>query len=466
VLYAIEESPVTAGVIWTGANDGPVHVTRDGGETWMDVTPPMPPEGRVQNIDPSPHRPGKAYVAAYRYLLGDFEPYIFRTNDYGETWTRLTTGLNGIPADFPTRVVREDPDREGLLYAGTEFGMFISFDDGASWKPFQQNLPVTPITDIRVHRKSLAISTMGRSFWMLDNLTPLHQVSAEVLAADAALLAPDHAYRMRYGGGGGSGSDDSAEPTYRSPGADIDYFLGSEASAVRIEILDEDGELVRTFEGSGSGMRMERDQEMRGPFGRSMGRAAVPTSMGLNRFRWDLQHEAGRARSGPMAVPGDYTVRLSVGGWTDSAPLRVSIDPRVAEAGITQADLEEQLALNLRIRDVIGEARGAVDDLETAKTSTEEGVDLGGEAQRRAEAALAELMRVEDALVTKTEGSYQTPRLVDQLNYLYGMTTSADQRPGRDAYLRLEFLEAELERHIGVLERILSNPITEQPLLR
>ena len=139
-------------MIWTGANDGPVYVTRDDGKTWKNVTPKdLPPGGRVQNIEVSPHRNGSAYVAVYRYLLDDFQPYLYRTNDYGETWTRLTDGKNGIPADYPTRVVREDPEREGLLYAGTEFGIFVSFDNGAHWQSFQQNLPVTPVTDIRVH---------------------------------------------------------------------------------------------------------------------------------------------------------------------------------------------------------------------------------------------------------------------------------------------------------------------------
>ncbi|MFC2161450.1 WD40/YVTN/BNR-like repeat-containing protein, partial [Acidobacteriota bacterium] len=150
-IYAVQESTLEKGLIWVGANDGPVHVTRDDGKNWADVTPSeMPPGGRIQNIEPSPHKPNKAYFAAYRYLLGDWEPYIYRTNDYGNSWKRISTGQNGIPADSPTRVVREDPDREGLLYAGTEFGMYISFDDGEHWQKFQMNLPVTPVTDIMV----------------------------------------------------------------------------------------------------------------------------------------------------------------------------------------------------------------------------------------------------------------------------------------------------------------------------
>ncbi|MGY8779866.1 MAG: WD40/YVTN/BNR-like repeat-containing protein, partial [Longimicrobiales bacterium] len=165
VLYTIEESPLTPGVIWTGANDGLVQVTRDGGQTWKDVTPAdMPPEGRIQTIDPSPHNPAKAYFAGYRTLLGDLTPFIYKTEDYGESWTLLTPGNNGIPSHHATRAVREDTEREGLLYAGTEFGMYISFNDGESWEKFQFNLPRTPITDIKVHQGDLVLSTMGRAF--------------------------------------------------------------------------------------------------------------------------------------------------------------------------------------------------------------------------------------------------------------------------------------------------------------
>ena len=151
----------------------------------------------MQWIDASPHRRGSAYFAVYRYLLGDYAPYIYRTDDYGKTWTRLTDGKNGIPADTPTRVVREDPDREGLLYAGTEFGMFISFDNGAHWQPFNLNMPQVPITDIKVHKKDLVVATQGRGFWILDNLTPLHQITAQVTTTAAHLYKPRDGYRTR-----------------------------------------------------------------------------------------------------------------------------------------------------------------------------------------------------------------------------------------------------------------------------
>jgi hypothetical protein len=252
-LYSIRESPVQKGLIWTGSNDGLVYVTRDDAKTWTDVTPKgLAPGGRIQNIEPSPHRAGTAYVALYRYLLGDFAPYIYRTDDFGKTWTRLTDGKNGIAADEPTRVVREDPDRAGFLYAGTEFGMYISFDNGERWQSFQLNLPATPVTDIRVTRKDLVLSTQGRSFWILDNLTPLHQLKDEIASLPVFLFAPREAVRTPPRGGGGLGGRSGVQ--YPLAGAAIDYYLASApASEITLDILDGSGNLVRKFTSAGSG---------------------------------------------------------------------------------------------------------------------------------------------------------------------------------------------------------------------
>src|SRR5215813_12308843 len=225
-LYAITESPLEKGVIWTGANDGPFNVTRDNGKNWSNVTPKdLPPGGRVQYIEASPHRKGSAYYAVFQWLLGDYKPYIYLTNDYGRTWTRLTNGKNGIPEDWPTRVVREDPDREGLLYAGTEFGMFISFDNGAHWQSFQLNLPNVPVSDIKVYHQDLIVSTQGRAIWILDNVTALHQLSSQQKTSDAYLFKPRDGYRTR------------TAPTVLGPV--VDYYLPAAAKhSVVIEILD------------------------------------------------------------------------------------------------------------------------------------------------------------------------------------------------------------------------------------
>ncbi len=461
VLYVIEESPVERGVIWTGANDGPVYVTRDDGVSWTDVTPPdMPPEGRIQNIDPSPHRGGSAYVAGYRYLLDDFRPYIYRTDDYGETWTLLTDGTNGIPDDYPTRVVREDPDRSGLLYAGTEFGMFISFDDGGHWQSFQLDLPVTPITDLRVHNQDLVISTMGRSFWILDDVTPLHEIDETLASARVHLFQPKDAYRVRGGGrrGGGSGS---GQPEYPQPGALIDYYLGGDAGEVTLEILDHEGAIVRGYKSADGAYPYAEFEAMGAPAASGGGEPRVATTAGMHRFVWNLQYPGGLAGRGPLAVPGEFEVRLTVDGETRSHTLDVLVDPRVADDNVTLADMQEQFALNIRIRDALIRGRLAVRDLASAQEDMEAGGEAGRDAAARALAALEALAEVEAALVSRTDGSYQTPMLVDQLSYLYGMTSRADQRPGVDAYERLQVLEVELERHIETLQRIMRTPIAE-----
>jgi len=453
VLYTIEESPVRAGVIWTGANDGPVHVTRDGGGTWTEVTPPMPPEGRVQNIDPSPHDAGKAYVAAYRFLLDDYEPYIFKTEDYGQTWTRLTDGTNGIPIDYPTRVVREDPDREGLLYAGTEFGMFISFDDGAHWQSFQMNLPATPVTDIKVYRKDLALSTMGRSFWVMDNLSALHQATDEVLAAETHLFQPEDAYRMRSGGRGGSGGGDPSAPQYSSAGAVIDYyFADAPGGSVTLEILDTTGGVIRSFSGAGASASTATTQGTRAPQGSFAG-SRMETSPGMHRFVWDLTVAGpeGSNRGGPRVVPGRYQARLTANGVSQTRAFQLMIDPRVAEDGVTQADLQGQFDISMEILGLMTRAQGVVTRLEMAMER------LRGEGGQEARRALAALEEIHAALVTdRSISSYPQPMLLDQIQYLYSMLQTADQKPGRDAYERLEVRKrevAELARRIQAAMR-------------
>ena len=242
-----------AGVIWAGANDGPVHLTRDGGASWTEVTPPgIGPHGRVQSIEVSRHDPAKAYVAILRYQLGDFAPYAFRTEDYGATWAWITTGGNGVPEGHPVRVVREDPVREGLLYLGSEFGIFISFDDGDSWQSFQLNLPVTPVTDIKIVGDDLALSTMGRGFWIIDNVSPLRELNRAVADAQAHLFRVRDAYRLRYRGG--YGERQPHRPEYPPVGAQIDYLLASEPDGpVTLEILDSAGALVRSLLQRGGG---------------------------------------------------------------------------------------------------------------------------------------------------------------------------------------------------------------------
>jgi len=435
-VYAIEESRLEKGVIWVGTNDGFVQVTRDGGKTWTNVTPKgMPPMGRVQSIDDSPHRKGSAFVSYYRMLLGEFKPYIYRTDDYGATWTLLTDGKNGIPGDHPTRVAREDPGREGLIYAGTEFGMFVSTNGGKSWQSFQLNLPVTPVTDLKVHRGDLVLSTMGRGVFIVDNVAALHQFAKLDGSAPAALIAPPPAYRLRYDVMNGP-----ADPQFIEPGAIIDYALKADAAEnLRLEVMDSAGAVIRTFE-SGPPQSAETTQGMRAPETRFPGPARLSGKAGAHRFIWDLRHPGvpGLRGPGPMVAPGDYKLRLSMGAFAEERPLKVLSDPRLVKDGVTDAMIGEQTKLLLDIRQRITEARGVLQKVNEARVK----------AQSDASPAGASKVKAIDAVIAKLQtagGSYPQPMLIDQFAAVARMLGQADQKPGRDAYERFNDLVRELE---------------------
>jgi len=451
-LYAIAESPLEKGVIWAGANDGPFHVTRNNGKTWANVTPKdIPPGGRVQFIDASPHRKGSAYFAVYRWLLGDYEPYIYRTDDYGQTWTRLTTGHNGIPIDWPTRVVREDPDRPGLLYAGTEFGMFISFDNGSHWQSFQLNLPNVPITDIKVHRKDLIVSTQGRSFWIIDNVTPLHQLTSQMRRSDFHVFKPRDGYRTRVGAS--------------SLGPTIDYYLRSapaQGIGVVIEILDAKGNVLNSYSsevpvlrnprGSGVGPAMPGAMPGVGgagpesqppdpdaaPVRRSTPPPRVTKTAGLNRFVWDIRNQAG-----VTLPPGRYQARIKTGGAVFTEPFNVLIDPRVAADGVTQADLQEQFEHNVRMREMVSTVNQLMTRVRQAQNTA--GNDL--ETAKR-------LTTIASKLMTEPV-RYGKPGLQAHITYLAGMTANVDQKIGRDAIERYEVLKKELNAIRAEVDQVL-----------
>ncbi len=461
VLYVIEESPVEPGVIYTGANDGPVHVTRDGGTSWTDITPPdMPPEGRIQTIDVSPHTPGKMYFAGYRYLLGDFEPYAYKTTDYGATWTRMTTGSNGVPADWPTRAIREDPEQEGLLYLGTEFGMFISFDDGANWQPFQLNLPVTPITDIKRVQGDLVVSTMGRSFWIMDSVDRLHQLDG--MMADAHLFEPRSLPRTRYTMDGMRDGPSPADPQYAvamsgfgrmTRPAIVDYyFAGDQSGDVTLEFLDSSGNVVNTYTSGGEGQTEVSGQGMRAPWRAMTGQPSVATSAGMHRFYWNLRYPGpmgpdGERGAGPVVVPGDYQVRLTAGAQTMTQPLTVVMDPRVAQDGVTQAELETQFQLAMNTRDMLTDAYMTEGDIDESLERL--GNTAGGEDSE----AWTELTALQERMAI--EGASYPPRmLLNQIRYLYSMITTADQEPGADAQARFIQLREQLDDLIEDLERL------------
>ncbi len=449
VIYEIQESPHEPGVIWVGANDGPIQITRDNGKNWENVTPRgLGPFGRVQNVEVSPHDPAKAYAAILRYQLGDFEPYVFKTKDYGKSWTRITPGDNGIPDDYPVRVVREDPDRQGLLYAGTEFGMFISFDDGAEWQPLQLNLPVTPVTDIKVVDQDLVLSTMGRGFWILYDLTPCHEVNVETARANH-LFQVKPPYRL-YGSRRSRGDRASHEPHYPSPGANIDYYLEREPSGeLKLEILDADEEVLRAFSSDTLGEKnvLPEEASMREWSLEIVGTPKLTKDAGMHRFLWDLRYagpwneDAERSgRNGPLVAPGTYRARLTAGDWSRTASFEVKMDPRVVREGqVSEGDVTAQAEMALKVRDALSDARLAAAKLEKA-------IEEAPEDEK------GTLASIKDELVTASI-RYSRPMLVDQLAYLYGNLRQADQRPGRDASDRWEKLNDELQRQLHRLEQ-------------
>jgi photosystem II stability/assembly factor-like uncharacterized protein len=449
-LYAIAESPLEGGVIWTGSNDGPFNVTRDNGRTWTNVTPKdLQTGGRVQYIDASPHRRGSAYFAVYRYLLGDYAPYLYRTDDYGKTWTRLTDGKNGIPADTPTRVVREDPNREGLLYAGTEFGMYISFDNGAHWQSFSLNMPQVPITDIKIHHKDLVVTTQGRAFWIMDNVSALHQITPQITTSAAHLYKPRDGYRTR------------VSPALLGPM--VEYYLPSApAGAVTIEVLDASGAAVNSYNsdapaGGGRGGRggrgggggtapmttsMEEQSDPDAGGGGGRGRGGPPPRVtkegGMNRFVWDVRNS-----SGLTMPPGAYQARLKVGEVSQTQPLTVLIDPRVAAGAVTVADLKEQFDHNVRVR----ELTAAAAQLLTRVRAGMSGIDADKAAKLKA---------IYEQLVNTPEGiRYNKPGLQSHITYLASMTTATDQKIGRDAVERYQVLKKELDALKAETDRLL-----------
>jgi len=437
-LYSIRESKIEAGVIWVGSNDGLIHVTRDAGATWTEVTPRgLPSGGRVDSISVGHHAPGLAYVSVLRYQLGDWKPYIYATKDYGRSWKLLTSGRNGIPDDHPVRVVREDPRQAGLLYAGTDYGVFVSLDDGRKWVAFQQNLPVTPVTDLKIHRDDLVVSTMGRGFWILDKVSATLRQSMEKPLDQPRLFEPALTvrYRQRL-----RDHDPQVVPQFPIPGVFIDYYLPEDsADAVLLEVVDSTGETVTAYRTQPGMIRSatRTEEDMAASSVIYLDRPALTARPGMNRFLWDMRargpwsaNASKRYDSGPLVPPGTYKLRLTIGEEVLETTATIVMDPRVIQTGVDEADVQAQYALRLELRDLLSEAR------RTAAALEEERESLAADSLRAAaiEAALARL-------VTE-EGTYMTPRLIDQTKFAYEMLKHADQAPGRDVIERLDALRS------------------------
>jgi hypothetical protein len=408
--------------------------------------------------------------------MDDFDPYIFRTDDYGGNWQLLTDGSNGIPAGFPTRSLQEDPARKGLLYAGTEFGLFVSFDDGVHWQPLQQNLPISPVMDLLVHQNDLIVATQGRAIWILDDLTPLHQIDRQVGHAGAFLFKPRDTYKVRQQSTGRGGDWPENPPD----GAMVYYYLAESTSGeVRLEIADATGAIVREYTSASIGAPDVVTQDL--PLGAvtRLGEEQLDRSAGMHRLIWDLKYapaylapgvnEGLRERiavvtgytGGPHALPGTYSVTLSVGdNPVHTQSFDVLQDPRLST---TMAELQETFDLSVRLRDRItamqvGIARGQAKLDELQRT-----IDAGGSGAAAAvgekealELVLGELYKHGE----KGDHAHLHPELTTDYARIYTMIAGSDYRPAASAYPRLEELEVEFADLMGQLRAILERPIT------
>ncbi|MEO0571639.1 MAG: glycosyl hydrolase [Bacteroidota bacterium] len=363
-IFVINESPTEKGVIWVGSDDGLIHISRDNGQNWENITPPesiSPKLNMINCIDPSPFQKGTAYVAATSYKFGDYKPYLYKTTDYGKTWKVITKGIKG---NHYTRAIRTDKVREGLLYAGTEWGMYVSFDDGSSWSPFQLNLPITSIRDLHVRDNDLIAATHGRSFWMIDDLTPLHQLSQEIANSDFYLYKPDKAYRMHQSGGWGRPNMKLVGENHPN-GAIINYYVKKleETDTVSIEILEMDGTLIQRFSNKARANKLNPKADK-----------SLKISSGGNRLIWNMRYPGfqefkgmvfySSPNRGPKAVPGDYKVRMTYNGKTSEQVLTIIKDPRLPN---TEKDYQDQFDFLMAVSDQVSKANTAIINIRTVK---------------------------------------------------------------------------------------------------
>jgi hypothetical protein len=457
-VFAFEESPHQAGLFWAGSDDGAVHISTDAGANWEDITPPgLQLHSTVNEIVLSPHAAGRAFAVVQRYRMDDFHPYIYRTDDFGSSWALLTDGTNGIPADHATRSLQEDHVVQGLLYAGTEFGVFVSFDDGAHWQPFQQNLPRTPVMDLLIKDDDLVVATQGRALWIMDDLTPLHQIDAAATAELAYLFAPRPAYRVRLQGGGRGGLWAENPPD----GAAIHYAFGDDVRGeVTMEIRDASGDVVRIFTSSGPGTKEEVFQAMREPTVTLVGSPRVQTEAGMHRLVWDLEYPPAYLAPGVHEGVRRYTVTLSTeDGWSQTQDLEVVMDPRVTTP---MSDLQEQFDLAIEVRDRITEIQLGVAEGNERLRELDAVIAEGGSD---AESAAATKVELEDVLSQlykhgqRGDHAHLRPQLTTDYAAINSYISGSENRPPSAAYPRMEELDARFQVLMGRLRTLLEGMI-------
>jgi hypothetical protein len=457
-IFAAVESYHEEGVIWTGSDDGLIHVTRDGGKNWNNVTPPNMPEWMMINsIDINPFEKGGVYVAGTKYKLGDFRPYLYKTADYGATWTEITKGIDN--SHF-TRVVRADPERKGLLYAGTETGMYISFDDGASWKSFQQNLPIVPITDLTIKNNNLIAATQGRSFWMIDDLTVLHQLNDEVGSKSHHLYTPMKSYRM----GGGNGATSKTAGTNHPGGVLVHFYVKDTAATdtISISFKESGADLIKTFS-----THPNKDEN----------EGKLKVEPGLNMMNWNMGYNGAKkfpgmilwwaTTSGPTAVPGTYQVEMSVNGASQTSTFEIVKDPR---SSTSQADLQAQFDFLIEIRNKLTDANQGVIDIRSMRKQIETVTAKLDEDQKElkemAKDMLKDMKTIEESLYQTQNESGQDPlnypvRLNNKVGHIASITGIGDYKPTEQAKAFFEEVAAQIDEQIDALNEIKGSRIAE-----
>ena len=457
-IFAATESYHEEGVIWTGSDDGLIYVTRDGGENWNNVTPPNMPEWMMINsIEINPFEKGGVYVAGTKYKSGDFKPYLYMTTDYGATWKKIT---KGIANNHFTRVVRADPERKGLLYAGTETGMYLSFDNGTSWKPFQQNLPVVPVTDLAIKDNNLIAATQGRSFWIIDDLTVLHQMNPALEQQDFHLYKPMNAYRM----GGGNGRTSKTQGTNHPGGVLVHYFVKDtiQSDTISISFKEISGALIKTYSTH---------------FDEKANESKLNVKPGLNQFSWDMRYQGAKkfpgmilwsaATSGPKAIPGNYTVELKRNNEVMQKKFEITADPRKSAS---QADLKAQFDFLIKVRDQLSAANQGVIDIRAIQPQM---IDLSNKIDAKHEdiAQLiseinADLKRIEEKLYQTQNESGQDPlnfpiRLNNKVGHLGSIMGVGDNKPTDQALKFFDEVSAEIDDELAQLEKIKTEDLDE-----
>jgi len=451
VVFAFAPSPVDGRVLWAGSDDGYVHVTRDGGQNWEKVTPPdLPDFTRISFIEASPHDAGTAYFAGNRYQRSDRSPYVYRTADYGKTWTRI---VRGLPFTDFARTIREDKKRKGLLFLGSENGIYVSFDDGAVWQSLRLELPVTPVHGIEVKGDDVVIATHGRSFYVMNDISVLRQVTSTTSNEPVVLFRPAGATRSV------------------SRGVSIDYFLKTAANAITIEILDAGGTVIRKFTGPAP---EKSESPPPGEGSDDGGRPPTPRApgkQGMNRFTWDMRYAgarefpglimwAGSAR-GPLAPPGKYSARLTTSGVTKTEAFAITRNDAVKT--ITDADLLEQFKLAKQINDRVNAANEAVLRIRNVKDQVNARVTKtnDGAIKAAADPLVEKLTSIEGEIYQYRNRSNQDPlnypiRLNNKLAALQGLVETGDFKPTDQSYAVFKDLSARLDKQFGQLDTVFS----------